>query len=72
MERQHTENLFRRFKGELVNIKTISGGVYRGYVSEITNDYVSITDRESGDETQTFLLFSSIESLVVITPPSAK
>jgi hypothetical protein len=72
MERQHTENLFRRFKGELVNIKTISGGVYRGYVSEITNDYVSITDRESEDETRTFLLFSSIESLVVITPPSAK
>ncbi|HKO62930.1 MAG TPA: hypothetical protein VJV03_17340 [Pyrinomonadaceae bacterium] len=71
MERQHTENLFRRFKGELVNIKTISGGVYRGYVSEITNDYVSIVDREAEDE-QTFLLFSSIESLVVITAVAPK
>lgn len=67
MERQHTENLFRRFKGELVNIKTISGGVYRGFVAEITNDYVSIVDRQTEDDVQTFLLFSSIESVVVKT-----
>lgn len=72
MERQHTENLFRRYKGELVNIKTVSGGVYRGYVSETTNDYVSLTDRETDDDTQTFILFAAIESLVVITTPSAK
>jgi hypothetical protein len=72
MERQHTENLFRRYKGELVNIKTVSGGVYRGSVSEITNDYVSLTDRESEDDTQTFVLFSAIESLVVVTPVSVK
>ena len=72
MERQHTENLFRRFKGELVNIKTTSGGVYRGYVSEITNDYVSIVDRDTEDDAQTFILFSSIESLVVIADPSTK
>ena len=72
MVRQHTENLFRRFKGELVNIKSISGGVYRGYVSEITNDYVSIIDRETEDDTQTFILYSSIESLVVISPPAPK
>lgn len=71
MERQHTENLFRRYKGELVNIKTVSGGVYRGYVSEITNDYVSLINRET-DDTQTFVLFSSIESLVVIAAPSVK
>jgi hypothetical protein len=72
MERQHTENLFRRYKGELVNIKTISGGVFRGYVSEITNDYVSLTDRETGDDTQTFVLYSAIDSLVVMTTPSIK
>ncbi|HKO42540.1 MAG TPA: hypothetical protein VJU84_04585 [Pyrinomonadaceae bacterium] len=70
--RQHTENLFRRFKGELVNIKSISGGVYRGYVSEITNDYVSLIDRETEDDTQTFILYSSIESLVVIKSPVPK
>ena len=70
MGTQHTENLFRRYKGELVNIKTVSGGVYRGYVSEITDDYVSLIDREAEDENQTFILFSSIESLVVIVNPS--
>ena len=72
MGRQHTENLFRRFRGELVNIKSISGGVYRGYVSEVTNDYVSLIDRETEDDTQTFILYSSIESLVVITSPMPK
>lgn len=72
MGQQHTENLFRRYKGELVNIKSISGGVYRGYVSEITNDYVSLIDRDTEDDTQTFVLFSAIESLVVITAPSGK
>ena len=70
MGTQHTENLFRRYKGELVNIKTVSGGVYRGYVREITDDYVSLIDREAEDENQTFILFSSIESLVVIVNPS--
>ena len=68
--RQHTENLFRRFKGELVNINTTSGGVYRGYVSEITNDYVSLIDRETEDDAQTFILYSSIESVVVIPSPT--
>ncbi len=66
MERQHTENLFRRYKGQLVNIKSISGGVYKGYVVEITNDYVSLSDRDSEDQTHTFILFSAIESVVVI------
>ena len=69
MERQHTENLFRRYKGELVNIKTISGGVYSGRVGEITNDYVSLIDREAEDETQNFVFFVAIESLVVMEMP---
>lgn len=72
MERQHTENLMRRQKGKLVNIKTISGGVYRGWVTEITNDYVSLVDRDSGDETQTFVLFEAMESFVITNPASAK
>ena len=70
MEGQHTENLLRRHKGKLVNIKTISGGVYRGRVSEVTNDYVSIIEREGDDETQTFVLFDAMESLVVIEATS--
>jgi hypothetical protein len=71
MARQHTENLFRRYKGQLVNVKTISAGIYRGRVGEITNDYVSLTDREGEDETQTFLFFDAIESIVVIESAAA-
>jgi len=66
MERKHTENLFRRYKGQLVNIKSLSGGVYKGHVVEITSDYVSLSDRDAEDKTQTFVLFDAIESVVVV------
>jgi hypothetical protein len=71
MERQHTENLFRRYKGQLVNVKTVSAGVYKGRVGEITNDYVALTDRDGEDETQTFIFFVAIESIVVIEVATA-
>jgi hypothetical protein len=66
MERQHTENLFRRYKGQLVNIRSLSGSVYKGYVVEITNDYISLNDRDTENKTQTFVLFGAIESIVVV------
>jgi ribosome maturation factor RimP len=69
MERQHTENLFRRYKGQLVNIKSLSGSVYKGYVVEITNDYVSLSDCDKEDKTQTFVRFNAIESIVIIKTP---
>ena len=70
MERQHTENLFRRYKGQLVTIRSISGGVYKGHVGEITNDYVLLTDREAEHQQQTLVLYNAIESVVVMAPPS--
>jgi hypothetical protein len=66
MAGQHTENLFRRYKGQLVIIKTISAGIYKGRVGEITNDYVALTDRATEDETQTFVFFNAIESVVLV------
>lgn len=69
MPQQHIENLFRRYKGQLVKIATVSGGVYNGRVSEITNDYVLLTDRETEGEAPTFVLFDAIESVVVIETP---
>lgn len=69
MDRQHTENLFRRYKGQLVNVRTISGGVYRGHVTEVAGDYVALTDREIVDEAKTYILFEAIESLVVVEEP---
>lgn len=65
MPQQDTENLFRRFKGKLVNIRTVSGESYKGHVGEITNDHVLLIDREAEGGTQTFVLFAAIESVVV-------
>jgi len=63
MDGQHMENLFRRFKGEKVNLKTISGGIYEGRVVEITNDYVCLNET-AGSETQpVFIFFTAIESM---------
>ncbi len=70
MERQHTENLFRRYKGKLVTVRSISGSVYTGHVGEITNDYVLLTDRQTEDGAQTFVLFEAVESIVVSEAPS--
>ena len=64
MAGQHIENLFRRLKGELVSVKTISGGVYKGRVVEVTNDYVCINEADDAEGTQVFLFFSAIESMM--------
>jgi hypothetical protein len=61
---QHSENLFRRFKGQVVTIKTISGGIYEGRVAEITNDYVCLIERPENEPTQVFVFFSSLESMI--------
>jgi hypothetical protein len=63
MAGQHTENLFRRFKGESVSIKTITGGIYQGRVTEITNDYICLTETVGGEGAQVFLFFNAIESM---------
>jgi ribosome maturation factor RimP len=65
MEHQHIENLFRRFKGELVNVKTLSGGIYEGKVTEITNDYVCLTKTSDPDGSEVYVMFGSIESMMV-------
>jgi len=65
MSGQHLENLFRRFKGEVVDVKTISGGIYTGRVSEITNDYVCLIETSGAPGQQVFLSFTAIESMAV-------
>lgn len=66
MEGQHSENLFRRYKGQLISIKTVSGGIYEGRVTEVTNTYVSLVDRGKTDPSQVYLFFSAIESMIVV------
>jgi ferredoxin-fold anticodon binding domain-containing protein len=65
MDLQRVENLFRRYKGQTINIKTLSGGVYEGTVSDVTSDYVALMIKIEGeDEYQVFVLFHSIESVL--------
>ena len=64
MSGQHSENLFRRLKGELVTVKTVSGGVYKGRVVEVTNDYVCLDETQDNEGSQVFIFFSAIESMV--------
>ncbi len=42
MNYQHVENLLIRYRGQAVDIKTISGGIYEGTINDVTNDYVSL------------------------------
>jgi 16S rRNA U1498 N3-methylase RsmE len=65
MDMKHVENLLRRYKGQTVDIKTISGGLYEGTVAEITNDYVALAVKgEGGEQEQVFVMFHSIESVL--------
>jgi ribosome maturation factor RimP len=69
MAGQHIENLFRRFKGEKINLKTISGGIYEGRVTEITNDYVCLSETSGTDSQPVFIFFSAIESIAATALP---
>jgi 16S rRNA U1498 N3-methylase RsmE len=62
---QHVENLLRRYRGQLVNIKTGSGGIYEGEIAEITNDYVAlkVTNGDDGRDT-VFVVIHTIESIL--------
>ena len=66
MPMQHAENLFRRYKGRLVIIKTISSGTYEGRVNEITNDFVGLIEKGKGEPAQVFLFFHAIESIMAV------
>jgi len=65
MAGQHIENLFRRFKGEVVDVKTLSGGIYSGRIVEVTNDYVCLIETAGAPGQQVFLTFQAIESIAV-------
>jgi ferredoxin-fold anticodon binding domain-containing protein len=65
MNYQHVENLLIRFRGQLVNIKTISGGVYEGVITDVTNDYVALKVKSAdGQSDQVIVLLHSIESVL--------
>jgi len=65
MRFQHIENLLIRFRGQAVDIKTMSGGVYEGTIADVTNDYVALKVQGTDSETdQVIVLLHSIESVL--------
>jgi ferredoxin-fold anticodon binding domain-containing protein len=65
MNYQHVENLLIRFRGQLVNIKSVSGGVYEGVITDVTNDYVALKVKSAdGQGDQVIVLLHSIESVL--------
>ncbi len=65
MNYQHIENLLIRYRGDAVDIKTISGGVYEGSITDVTNDYVALKVKDAaGDEDSVVILLHAIESVL--------
>ena len=65
MSYQHIENLLIRFRGQAVTIKTVSGGVYEGAISDVTNDYVALKVKNENDADDLIIvLLHSIESVL--------
>ena len=64
MNYQHIENLLIRYRSQTVTIKTASGAVYEGAISDVTNDYVSLKVKSDGaDNDLVIVLLHSIESV---------
>jgi len=65
MNYQHIENLLIRYRGNSVEIKTISGGVYEGLITDVTNDYVALkVNGAEGQEVTVVVLLHAIESVL--------
>jgi len=64
MNYQHIENLLIRYRSQTVTIKTASGAVYEGAISDVTNDYVALKVKNEGPEDDlVIVLLHSIESV---------
>ena len=69
MNFQHVENLLIRFRGQSIKIKTVSGNLYHGTITDVTNDYVALKSSSDGSEgEQIIILLDSIECVILVTP----
>ena len=65
MNYQHVENLLIRYRGQSVDIKTISGVAYEGVIADITNDYVALKIHgQDGETNNVIILLHGIESII--------
>ena len=68
MNYQHVENLLIRYRGQTVNLKTVSGGVYEGVISDVTNDFVALKIKSAASEDDlVVVLLHSIEAVSPLT-----
>jgi ferredoxin-fold anticodon binding domain-containing protein len=68
MNFQHVENLLIRVRGQGIKIKTISGSLYEGTITDVTNDYVALKCSSNGSEgEQIIILLDSIECVILGT-----
>jgi len=66
MSHQHVENLLIRYRGQVVHIKTMSGNVYEGTVTDVTNDYVTMAPQNTaGAEHTIAITLHSIEAITL-------
>jgi hypothetical protein len=64
MAYQHIENLLIRYRGQVVEIKTVSGSSYEGSINDVTNDYVALKGKKaSGEDDQVIVLLHNIEAV---------
>lgn len=64
MAYQHIENLLIRFRGQVVEIKTVSGSTYEGSISDVTNDYVALKVKSaSAEDDLVIVLLHNIEAV---------
>jgi hypothetical protein len=65
MNYQHIENLLIRYRGQAVRIKSVSGDIYEGTISDVTNDYVSLKITGTSGETDlVIVLLHALESVL--------
>jgi hypothetical protein len=48
----------------------VSGGIYQGKITEVTNDYVCLVESGGVEGSQVFIFFSAIESLMAVVVPT--
>ena len=64
MNYQHVENLLIRYRGKTVHIKALSGSIYEGTITDVTNDYVSLrTTASEGEADVVIVLLHAIETV---------
>ena len=65
MNYQYIENLLIRYRGSAANIKTVSGGIYEGVITDVTNDYVALKITDVLAESDVVIvLLHAIESVL--------